>query len=160
MHKAIRTLIGGPEATAEFLAVQENWLNEAVLVSFEAMSRTNLAALDRVIKIVREFDLHHGLPGKDGTERRRKPLECLDPRAEMAPLPSPRGQGRERGADGAGHGTDLHRKPLKTFDSGAQMAQRASAGGWRDHDRVAPGLGARRDRRRAVVDAPLCSRAR
>jgi hypothetical protein len=83
-ERGIRTLIArrAPEAAAEFVAAQVNRFNEALLVSFDAMSGTNRAAVDRVIKIVRELDLDQGLPGKDGTERRRKLLESLDSRAK------------------------------------------------------------------------------
>jgi hypothetical protein len=49
-----------PQPPAEFLAVQVNRLNEALLVSYSAMSRANLQAVDRVVKIVRELDRYHG----------------------------------------------------------------------------------------------------
>jgi hypothetical protein len=49
-----------PEPPAQFLAMQVTRLNEALLVSFDAMSGSNLQAVDRVVKIVRELDRYHG----------------------------------------------------------------------------------------------------
>ena len=49
-----------PEPPAQFLAMQVSRLNEALLVSFDAMSGSNLQAVDRVVKIVRALDRYHG----------------------------------------------------------------------------------------------------
>ena len=49
-----------PEPPAQFLAMQVNRLNEALRLSFGAMSGANLQAVDRVVKIVRELDRYHG----------------------------------------------------------------------------------------------------
>ena len=49
-----------PAPPAEFLAIQVSRLNEALLVAYSAMSMTNLRAVDRVVKIVRELDRYHG----------------------------------------------------------------------------------------------------
>ncbi len=49
-----------PEPPAQFLAMQVSRLEEALLVSFGAMSGSNLQAVDRVVKIVRELDRYHG----------------------------------------------------------------------------------------------------
>src|SRR5271166_3266800 len=49
-----------PEPPAEFVALQVNRLNEALLVAYGAMSGANLSAVDRVVKIVRELDRYHG----------------------------------------------------------------------------------------------------
>ena len=49
-----------PRPPAEFLALQVSRLNEALFVSYSAMSRANLQAVDRVVKIVRELDRYHG----------------------------------------------------------------------------------------------------
>ena len=50
-----------PEPTTQFLAMQVSRLNEALLVSWGAMSgANNLQAVDRVVKIVRELDRYHG----------------------------------------------------------------------------------------------------
>src|ERR1700723_2834856 len=48
------------EPPAQFLAMQVSRLNEALLVSFDAMSGCNLQAVDRVVRIVRELDRYHG----------------------------------------------------------------------------------------------------
>ncbi len=42
-----------PQAPAEFLALQVSRLNQALFVSYGAMSGANLRAVDRVVKIVR-----------------------------------------------------------------------------------------------------------
>ena len=90
LRKYVRNLIASraPEATGEFIATQLNRLNEALLVSFDAMSGENLPAVDRVVRIVRELDRYHGLSGgAQGTETRRKLLESLDSGAGLeAPL--------------------------------------------------------------------------
>ncbi len=86
MRKYVRNLIArrAPEPTAEFIATQLNRLNEALLVSFDAMSGANLPAVDRVVRIVRELDRYHGLGGgAKGTESRRKLLESLVSGAEI-----------------------------------------------------------------------------
>jgi hypothetical protein len=75
-----------PEATGEFIATQMSRLNEALIVSFGAMSGENLPAADRVVRIVRERDRYQGLSGgARGTEARRKLLESLNSGAETDP---------------------------------------------------------------------------
>jgi DNA-binding CsgD family transcriptional regulator len=61
MRKYVRNLIARrtPEATGEFIAVQMGRLNEALLVSFDA------------VNIVRELDRHHGLGGGARAEPKR-----------------------------------------------------------------------------------------
>ena len=49
-----------PQPPAQFIATQVNRLEEALRVSFDAMSGANLQAVDRVVKIVRELDRYHG----------------------------------------------------------------------------------------------------
>jgi hypothetical protein len=49
-----------PEPPAQFLAMQVNRLNEALRLSFGAMSGGSLQAVDRVVRIVRELDRYHG----------------------------------------------------------------------------------------------------
>ena len=49
-----------PHPPAQFVAIQVSRLNEALLVAYSAMSPTNLKAVDRVVKIVREFDRYGG----------------------------------------------------------------------------------------------------
>ena len=57
-----------PGPPMEFVAIQTSRLNEALLVAYSAMSRTNLGAVDRVIKIVSELDRTRGFCA---AERRR-----------------------------------------------------------------------------------------
>ena len=49
------------EPTEAFIAVQIARLNEAMLVAYAEMKDGNLAAVDRVLKITREYDRYHGL---------------------------------------------------------------------------------------------------
>ncbi len=49
-----------PAPPEEFVAIQVSRLNEALLVAYSAMSPTNLRAVDRVVRIVRELDRYHG----------------------------------------------------------------------------------------------------
>ncbi len=49
------------EPTEAFVAVQIARLNEAMLVAYAAMKDGNMAAVDRVLKITREYDRYHGL---------------------------------------------------------------------------------------------------
>ncbi len=76
-------------------------LNEALLISFGAMSGANLSAVDRVVRIVRELDHYQGLGGgAQGTETRRKLLKSLDSGAGMAPVVPPFAEGGSGGASG------------------------------------------------------------
>lgn len=45
---------------AEFVQLQIRRLSEAMIVAYAAMSSGNLKAVDRVVKITREFDRYHG----------------------------------------------------------------------------------------------------
>jgi hypothetical protein len=45
---------------AEFVQLQIRRLSEAMIVAYGAMSSGNLKAVDRVVKITREFDRYHG----------------------------------------------------------------------------------------------------
>ncbi len=49
------------EPTETFIAVQITRLNETMLVAYAAMKGGNMAAVDRVLKITREYDRYHGL---------------------------------------------------------------------------------------------------
>ena len=62
MRKYVRGLLArrAPEPPAEFMALQVSRLNEALFVSYNAMSGAILEAVDRVVKIVRELDRYHG----------------------------------------------------------------------------------------------------
>ncbi len=78
-----------PEPPAEFVALQVSRLNEALLVAYGAMSGTNLRAVDRVVKIVRELDRYHGFVA---VERRSLPdtprlkARAQDPALEAPPI--------------------------------------------------------------------------
>jgi hypothetical protein len=126
-----------PEASGEFIAVQLNRLNEALRVSFDAMSAENLPAIDRVVKIVREFDRYHGLGGgAKGTEQRRKLLESLVSGAGMEASPVSEDDSSDPLADidldallsgvrspgPSARGTGMRRNPLESLDSGAETA--------------------------------------
>ena len=49
-----------PQLPADFVSLQINRLNEALIVSYGAMSGANLQAVDRVVRIARELDRYHG----------------------------------------------------------------------------------------------------
>ena len=49
------------DPTEDFVAIQVTRLDEAMLVAYGAMKDGNLAAVDRVLKITREYDRYHGL---------------------------------------------------------------------------------------------------
>ena len=75
MRKYVRGLLArrAPEPPAEFMALQVSRLNEALFVSYNAMSGANLEAVDRVVKIVRELDRYHGFTAADAPRRRDRP---------------------------------------------------------------------------------------
>jgi hypothetical protein len=83
MRNLVREILAErmPQPPAEYLALQVNRLNEALLVSFTAMHTTaegtNFEAVDRVVKIVRELDRYHGFAAaprsREETEARRLP---------------------------------------------------------------------------------------
>ncbi len=62
MRAIIREILARrmPAPPKEFVAIQMNRLNEALLIAFSAMSPTNLKAVDQVVKIVRELDRYGG----------------------------------------------------------------------------------------------------
>ncbi len=62
MRAIIREILARrmPAPPAEFVAIQVSRLNEALLVAYSAMGESNLKAVDRVVKIVRELDRYHG----------------------------------------------------------------------------------------------------
>ena len=60
-----------PSAPSEYLALQVNRLNEAMIVAYGSMCDGNLQAVDRVMRLVREMDRYHGLfPGRDADPAR------------------------------------------------------------------------------------------
>jgi hypothetical protein len=62
MRRLVRDILARrmPAPPTQFIAMQVNRLNEALRLSFGAMSGDNLQAVDRVVKIVRELDRYHG----------------------------------------------------------------------------------------------------
>jgi len=69
-----------------FLELQITRLNEAMIVSYAAMGGGNLKAVDRVLRIVREFDRYYGFRPADAPSpydapevgRRQNGLQALD----------------------------------------------------------------------------------
>ena len=65
-HRRMRAVVQeilarrAPAPPAEFLAMQVGRLNEALLLSYSAMSPDNPEAVDRYVRIVRELDRYHG----------------------------------------------------------------------------------------------------
>ena len=90
MRKYVKNLFGrrAPEATGEFIATQMNRLNEALLVSYDAMSPENLPAVDRVVRIVRELDRYQGFCGGGGEPQRAASFwKASIPEPKQAPAP-------------------------------------------------------------------------
>ena len=84
MRNLVREILAErmPQPPAEFLALQINRLNEALLVSYSAMHTTqagaNFEAVDRVVRFVRELDRYHGFaavprPREESDARRLPP---------------------------------------------------------------------------------------
>jgi hypothetical protein len=69
----------------EFIQLQIRRLSEAMLVAYSAMSNGNLHAVDRVVKIVREFDRYHGFGSYPNEQRLAAPSPAAPPLA----LPGP-----------------------------------------------------------------------
>ena len=69
-----------PDSPAEFANLQMRRLSEAMLVASAAMSQGNLEAIDRVLKITREFDRYAGLA---------EALAAAAPPPALAPIPAP-----------------------------------------------------------------------
>ena len=98
MRNLVREILAErmPQPPAEFLALQVNRLNEALLVSFSAMhdpkDGTNFEAVDRVVKIVRELDRYHGFAAvprpREDTEARQLPPPVERPLALEGPSQS------------------------------------------------------------------------
>ncbi len=73
------------EPTEDFVAVQIARLNEAMLVAYGAMKDGNLAAVDRVVRITREYDRYYGLALT--LARRAGPFQPAGPVAELFSSP-------------------------------------------------------------------------
>ena len=85
-----------PRPPAEYAALQVSRLSEALLVSYSAMAGANLAAVDRVVRIVRELDRHHGYVSRDVPARPDEPRfapPAQGPLALEAPLAKRLGNG-------------------------------------------------------------------
>jgi hypothetical protein len=78
-----------PGPPAQYVALQVSRLNEALLISFGALHNHNLAAVDRVVKIVRELDRYHGFAAPKSPEGRDDPLFAGPPQAPLALAPPP-----------------------------------------------------------------------
>jgi hypothetical protein len=68
-----------PSPPAEYLTLQVDRLNEAMIVAYGSMASGNLKAVDRVVRIVSEMDRYHGLfprraPGSPCRLKSRPPL--------------------------------------------------------------------------------------
>ena len=81
MRKVVRAILEkrGPQAPAEYLALQVGRLNEALLLSYGAMyddkSGANFRAIESVVRIVREMDRYHGFfPPAQAREPAAPPL--------------------------------------------------------------------------------------
>jgi hypothetical protein len=69
-----------PDPPAEFANLQMRRLSEAMIVASAAMSQGNLEAVDRVLRITREFDRYAGLA---------EALAAAAPPPSLAPTPAP-----------------------------------------------------------------------
>ncbi len=90
-----------PSPPAEYLALQVNRLNEAMIVAYGSMAGGNLKAVAQVVRIVSEMDRYHGFfprRAKAPGSRRRLALPAQEPPA-LAPPP-------EVGRDGKVAATD------------------------------------------------------
>ncbi len=81
MRKVVRGALERrmPKAPAEYVALQVNRLNEALLVSYGSMynpeTGANFEAIDSVVNIVREMDRYHGFfPASQRPERKARSL--------------------------------------------------------------------------------------
>ncbi len=131
-----------PHPPDEFVAIQVSRLNEALLVAFSAMSPTNLRAVGKVVKIVRELDRYGGAFAD----------EWAPPEASRLDTPAERDAAFARawlcGAEPAPPDLDRHREPRsgvaipgdgeRPCASGARLA--------RDEGVAAVSLSARADR--------------
>ncbi len=76
-----------PDPPAEFASLQMRRLSEAMIVATAAMSEGNLRAVDRVVKITREFDRYAGLAHSLAAVAPSPPLP--PPSAPLALAPPP-----------------------------------------------------------------------
>ncbi len=77
------------EAPAEFARLQIRRLSEAMLVAHGAMSNGNLNAVDRVVRITREFDRYHGFAlSLSAAAMQAAPVAASPPLALPPPVPA------------------------------------------------------------------------
>ena len=92
MRNCLREILARrqPRPPAEFIARQVGQLNEALLLSFDAMvdpeTGANFAAIDRVVSIVRQLDRFNGFsaPAARSRAKSRRPPPSQEP---LAPAP-------------------------------------------------------------------------
>jgi len=99
MRNLVREILAQrvPQPPAEFVALQISRLNEALLVSYCAMSEANLKAVDRVVRIVRELDRYHGFSPRD-VPTRAEELTLAPPPGKPLALEAPRADRLGNGA--------------------------------------------------------------
>ncbi len=102
----------------EFIKLQIRRLNEAMLVSYSAMSLGDLKAVDKVIKVARELDRYHGF----GPARDRAPE--LFPAAPRRAAPLLALLSRRRGA---GDGLGARAQPSTTARRGRTSQSRTES---------------------------------
>jgi hypothetical protein len=86
---------------AEYLALQVNRLNEAMIVAYGSMAGGSLKAVAQVVRIVGEMDRYHGLfprRARATGNRRRLALPAQEP-AAFAPPPEARRNGKVAATD-------------------------------------------------------------
>ena len=84
-----------PAAPAEYVALQVNRLNEAMMVAYGAMTESNLQAVDRVVRIVGEMDRYHGFSARPNNTA---PFASAGAAMEMTP------EALEKARSGDGNG--------------------------------------------------------
>jgi hypothetical protein len=104
MRNVVRNILArrAPAPPAEFLALQVSRLNEALLVSYDAMyNRTegaNFEAVDRIVKIVRELDRYHGFAAPSAPRGEPVPRRLPPPANLPLVVESPMAERIENGA--------------------------------------------------------------
>ena len=103
MQILARDILAGraPSPPAEYLALQVNRLNEAMIVAYGAMAGGNLKAVDRVVRIVSGMDRYHGFyprRARAPVNRRRLALPAQEPPALPPPPEVDRDGTTEKGA--------------------------------------------------------------
>lgn len=103
MRRLVREILAQrmPQPPAEFLAMQIGRLNDALLVSYGAMyndyTGPYFAAIDRVLKIIRELDRYHrfAAPARGSSENARPLPPLPSPLALAAPSPELRSDAKQ-----------------------------------------------------------------